>query len=84
MSWMISSGTPLAQDRCAVLWVLLQRWVDLPIEIVEQTDQSPLLHLGRKSTCTFGKLFGIETHGGFHREHVADKSFIFDIFTNKS
>ena len=66
----------LAQNRRAVLWVLVERWVDLPIKIVKQADQSPPFHI-------FAELLGIEAHGGFHRKHVADKSFIFYIFTNK-
>jgi hypothetical protein len=64
------------QHGRAVLWVLFQRWVDLPIEIVQQPHQSPGFHI-------FAELFGIEAHGHLHRKHVAHQSFVLHIFTHQ-
>ena len=67
----------LTQDRRALDGMFLRRGMDLPIEIVEETQQSPGFHI-------FAKLFGIETHAGLDRKHVTHKAFVFDKFTHKS
>ena len=45
-------------------------------EDMEQTAHAPRL-LGP------AKLLGIKAQGSFHGKHMADQSFIFDVFTNK-
>ena len=73
----IFGDAALAQEGGAVLRVLVEGGMDFPIEVMQQTDQAPVLHV-------LTKFLGVETHGSLHRKHVADKSFVFNILTYKS
>jgi hypothetical protein len=49
--------------------------MNLPIEIVEQSEQSPRFDI-------LAMFPGVEAHRGFHAQHVSDQAFIFHKFTH--
>ena len=57
----------------AGLWVLLQRGVHLPIEVVQQAGQAPVVGV-------FAILGGVGAHAGLHRQHVPDQAVVLHKF----
>jgi hypothetical protein len=66
----------LAKYGFSRLRMAFEGGMDLPIEVVQQTGDSPLFHI-------LSIFHSIEAHGGFHRKHVLDEVVVFDIFTDK-
>ena len=58
----------LAQDRRAVLWVLVERRMDLVVEVVEQRRDAPEL-------LVLAEFPRVGAHRGLHRERVAEERF---------
>ena len=66
----------LAQNWRAFHWVLFERGVELPIEIMDQAKHTPRFSI-------VAEFLGTKTHGDFHRQHVPNQAFALYKFTNK-
>src|SRR5262249_16672192 len=66
----------LGEDRLTFLRVFLERWVDLPIEVVQQRGDRPLL-------LVFAELARIRGEAGLDRERVLAQPFGLREFAEK-
>jgi hypothetical protein len=72
----VFGNAAFTQDRRALAGMSVQRWMDLPVEVMDQSQQAPGFRI-------LAELLGVKTHGSFHRKHMADQAFVFYEFLHK-